>query len=66
MKTQDLMKFRRVVKLCMMYQMLSSHRKIALAFMSFLLMNVSRKNSLLMVIRQFHMHHTMDFNMLAI
>lgn len=35
-------------------------------FMTFLLMSVSRKNSLLMVIRQFHMHHTMDFNMLAI
>ncbi|WP_235354751.1 hypothetical protein [Aeromonas hydrophila] len=34
--------------------------------MTFLLMNVSRKNSLLMGIWQFHMHHTMDFNMLAI
>ena len=34
--------------------------------MTFLLMSVSRKNSLLMVTRQFHMHHTMDFNMLVI
>ncbi|MGL6264531.1 hypothetical protein ACSZNL_17715 [Aeromonas jandaei] len=34
--------------------------------MAFLLMSVSRKNLLLMGVRQFHMHHTMDFNMLAI
>lgn len=34
--------------------------------MTFLLMSVSRKNSLLMETRQFHMHHTMDFNMLVI
>lgn len=34
--------------------------------MTFLLISVSRKNSLLMGTRQFHMHHTMDFNMLVI
>ncbi|TNH80583.1 hypothetical protein CF138_21270 [Aeromonas hydrophila] len=60
------MKFRRIMELRMMCQILSSHRKVALFFMTCLLMNVSRKNSLLMAIRQFHMHHTMDFNMLVI
>lgn len=34
--------------------------------MTFLLMSVSRKNSLLMETRQFHMHRIMDFNMLVI
>ncbi|QJT19970.1 hypothetical protein E5E96_16945 [Aeromonas sp. 1805] len=60
------MKFRRVIKLRMMCQILSSHRKDVLFLMTFLLMNVSRKNSLLMGIWQLHMHHTMDFNMLII
>ena len=35
-------------------------------FITYLLMSVSLKNSLLMATRQFHMHHPMDLNMLAI